>query len=632
MRWNCLSSVSTIVVVLLLLVLSSNDSLALWCEAREDVFLTLRKESLKYESNSKPLTMDPRCLTRDMLEHALQSFFTYGFPMDSLVPLRGQGENDAGGVFSTLIDALDTLAITNHTETFHASVRWIIENVKNFDQDTMVSVFETTIRVLGGLLSAHLMMEEEVMPRTPLADGKLYSGELLVLSMDLADRLLLAYKTPTGLPYGSINLRHGVPDGEVTEVSTACAGTNLLEMMMLTRLTGEPKYLAVAEKSAEALFYSRDGMTKLLGSHLDVTTGQWSILHSSVGTGQDSTLEYLFKYHVLSGSVKWWKYFETLRVAALRYLRSGGLYVMANMKHPTESMTSEHDSLANFYPGLLIGAGRKGEGVEPLWTAHSIFRRFGAMPENSKRSYHLLLRGPQYPLRPEHVESLYYFYRASHDPAYRVMAEEFTMGLHLRTRTPRGFPGLRTVSFPHDNSASYDLRSESFFISETLKYMYMLFEEQSSAGSASVSGAKVAEVGSRVLEWSGRPQDAATSALASPASGVGASSVLQHPLHRAWVISTEAHLIPDSIIWWSRSQLKNEVPPVPLDPQLVKDRVQNLDDLLSMLEARVVQQSEMVRRSKFRKRFWLSDVSNAGYFCENHPQYSLYRLSHSLYR
>lgn len=622
---------------MLLLLLTSRNFDGRLAEARQDVFLQQQRETgytiPPFENGRTSSPMDPRCLTRDMLEHALQNYFMYGFPMDSLVPLLGRGENDAGGVFSTLIDSLDTLAITNHTETFHTSVRWIVENVKNFDQDTMVSVFETTIRILGGLLSAHLMMEEEVMPRTTLSNGKLYAGELLVLSMDLADRLLLAYNTPTGLPYGSINLRYGVPEGEVTEVSTACAGTNLLEMMMLTRLTGEPKYLAVAEKSAEALLYSRDGMTRLLGSHLDVATGEWSILHSSVGTGQDSTLEYLFKYHVLSGSVKWWKHFETMRVAALRYLRSGGLYVMANMKHPTESMTSEHDSLANFYPGLLIGAGRKGEGVEPLWTAHSIFRRFGAMPENSKRSYQLFLRGPQYPLRPEHVESLYYFFRATHDPAYRIMAEEFTMGLHLRTRTPRGFPGLRTVAFPHDNSMSYDVRSESFFISETLKYMYMLFEESAiDIGDTEEKQRLKAEVGgsSGVFEWGRRPDQKNQPSQATYSTSYGPSK--KHPLHRPWIISTEAHLIPDSIIWWSRAQIKNEVPPLSIDPQLVKERVQNVDDLLSMLEARVVQQSEMVRRSKFRKRFWLYDVTNAGYYCENHPQYSLYRLSHSLYR
>eukprot|EP00897_Mesotaenium_endlicherianum_P005501 jgi/Mesen1/497/ME000104S10588 len=43
-----------------------------------------------------------------------------------------------------------------------------------------------------------------------------YDGELLRLAEDLGHRLLPAFDTPTGIPYGSINLKHGVAHDETT--------------------------------------------------------------------------------------------------------------------------------------------------------------------------------------------------------------------------------------------------------------------------------------------------------------------------------------------------------------------------------------------------------------------------------
>jgi mannosidase alpha-like ER degradation enhancer 2 len=57
----------------------------------------------------------------------------------------------------TLVDTLDTLVIMNNYSEFARAVALVAELLPNFDFDVSVSVFETTIRLLGGLLSAHLM-------------------------------------------------------------------------------------------------------------------------------------------------------------------------------------------------------------------------------------------------------------------------------------------------------------------------------------------------------------------------------------------------------------------------------------------------------------------------------------------
>lgn len=73
-----------------------------------------------------------------------------------------------------------------------------------------VSVFETTIRVLGGLLSAHLIASDHT---TGMKIAS-YENQLLDLAEDLARRLLPAFDTPTGIPFGSVNLLYGVDEHE----------------------------------------------------------------------------------------------------------------------------------------------------------------------------------------------------------------------------------------------------------------------------------------------------------------------------------------------------------------------------------------------------------------------------------
>ena len=56
----------------------------------------------------------------------------------------------------TLIDTLDTLVVMGNFSEFRHAVELVTENLLSFNIDVNVSVFEITIRVLGGLLSAHL--------------------------------------------------------------------------------------------------------------------------------------------------------------------------------------------------------------------------------------------------------------------------------------------------------------------------------------------------------------------------------------------------------------------------------------------------------------------------------------------
>lgn len=94
------------------------------------------------------------------------------------------------------------------------------------------------------------------------------------MAADLATRLLPAFDTPTGIPYGTVNLRHGVPPGETTITSLAGAGTHVLEFITLSRLlTDRPEFERAARGAMRAIWARRSSLN-LLGNHIDTRTGE----------------------------------------------------------------------------------------------------------------------------------------------------------------------------------------------------------------------------------------------------------------------------------------------------------------------------------------------------------------------
>ena len=135
---------------------------------------------------------------RSMFNHAYSSYLRYAYPYDELRSLSCDGFDTWGSFSLTLIDALDTLAVIGNYSEFRR-VAEIISSRADFEANINVSVFETNIRVVGGLLSAHLLSKKAGMTLEP---GWPCNGPLLRLAEDMAKRLIAAFDTPTGMPYG----------------------------------------------------------------------------------------------------------------------------------------------------------------------------------------------------------------------------------------------------------------------------------------------------------------------------------------------------------------------------------------------------------------------------------------------
>lgn len=403
---------------------------------------------------------------REMFQHAYDSYLKYAYPYDELRPLSCDGVDTWGSYSLTLIDALDTLAVMGNFSEFRRVVN-ILTQKQNFDANINVSVFETNIRIVGGLLSAHLLSHRAGVELEP---GWPCNGPLLRLAEDVGRRLLPAFDTPTGMPYGTVNLRYGVPPGETTITCTAGIGTFILEFGTLSRLTGDPVYEEVAMNALLALRHYRSPIG-LVGNHIDVATGKWTALDSGIGAGVDSYFEYLAKGAVLLQQPALMKMFEESRDAIERHLKRDDWHLWVTMTKGQVTLPV-FQSLDAYWPGVLSIVGDIASGMKSLHNYHQVWKQFGFTPEfyNIPQA-EVGANREGYPLRPELAESVMYLSRATGDPYLLEVGVDILRSIQHSARTSCGYATIKdTRDHRQDN------RMESFFLAETTKYLYLLFD------------------------------------------------------------------------------------------------------------------------------------------------------------
>ncbi|GAQ88520.1 Glycosyl hydrolase family 47 [Klebsormidium nitens] len=417
------------------------------------------------EGVSRDEALELRDEVKSMFYRAYNNYMEHAFPLDELRPLSCSGEDSLGGYSLTLIDAMDTLALLGDIKEFARAVRWVSCNV-NFDKNQTVSVFETNIRVLGGLLSAHLLASD---PSTGMAVEQ-YTGKLLELAEDLGRRLLPAFYTATGIPFGSVNLQTGVLPEETTVTSTAGGGTLALEFGMLSRLTKDPVFEDMALNSLRGL-WSRRSHLGLVGAHIDVYSGEWTHRDAGIGTSIDSFYEYLLKGHLLLGGDEYLHMFREAYAAAQRHLHQPPWYLEVNMDDGMV-VWPLFNSLQAFWPGLQVLAGDVEAAAQTHAAFYGVWRRFGFTPEGFNLVNQDVQPGQNsYPLRPELAESTYWLYRATRDPMYLHVGRDIVASIQYGATCPCGYCHVTDVQ-THEKED----HMESFFLSETVKYLWLLFD------------------------------------------------------------------------------------------------------------------------------------------------------------
>lgn len=287
-----------------------------------------------------------------------------------------------------IVDALDTMMLMNLTTELAHAREWVHGNL-TYDQDHDVNTFETTIRMLGGLLSAHYLSTSFDGKYAPMTDG--LSDDLYIeKATDLADRLLGAYDSSTGVPFASVNLhsQKGIPSHADGGASSTAEATSLqLEMKYLAKLTGETNYWTKAEQVMKVVDDngSPDG---LLPIFIYADQGTFRSENIRLGSRGDSYYEYLIKqYQQTSGQEPiyqemWNQSLAGVKEHLITYSYPSNFTVLAERPDGlNKKISPKMDHLVCFMPGTIALATTNGL---PLAQARKL-NTWGAKQEEDMR-------------------------------------------------------------------------------------------------------------------------------------------------------------------------------------------------------------------------------------------------------
>ncbi|XP_077193763.1 mannosyl-oligosaccharide 1,2-alpha-mannosidase IC [Paroedura picta] len=425
-----------------------------------------------------------RMKIKEMMKFAWDNYKQYALGKNELRPLTKNGHigNMFGGLRgATVVDALDTLYVMELQEEFQEAKNWV-EQSFDLNVNGEASLFEVNIRYIGGLLAAFYLTGEEVFKSKAL---------------ELGEKLLPAFNTPTGIPRGVINLGSGMSWswGWASAGSSILAefGSLHLEFLHLSELSGNAAY---AEKvmNIRKVLNRIEKPQGLYPNFLSPVTGNWVQHHVSIGGLGDSFYEYLIKSWLMSDKQDTEAksmYDHALEAIEKNLVRksAGGLTYIAEWRGGVLDHKMGH--LACFSGGMIALGGQHAAeeqkqhymdlAAEITHTCHESYVRSDTKlgPEafrfdSGTEAMATRLSDRYYILRPEVVESYLYMWRLTHDPKYRQWGWEVVEALEKYCRVEAGFSGIRDV---YTTNPAHDNMQQSFFLAETLKYLYLLFCE-----------------------------------------------------------------------------------------------------------------------------------------------------------
>lgn len=493
----------------------------------------LQHEFAKETEVEEKIRLERLTAVHSAFVHSWEGYKHFAWKQDEIAPLSGLYRNPFGGWGATLVDSMGTLWMMGLKEDFELCVEAIRDIDFTTNTEEYINVFETTIRYLGGFLSAYDISEHKY----PV---------ILDKAIELANVLYITFDTPNRLPVTRWYWR------QTAAGATLRAGKNTLlaelgsmniEFTRLAQLTGDAKWFDAVERITDLLYQWQD-KTKVPGlwpTFVDAEHAEMSYNHFTLGGMADSTSEYLPKMHILLGGLdqRYQQMYDKMISAAKKYifyrplvpdghriLMSGNAGLNKQLGVDTEYQ-GQH--LTCFTAGMVATAAKIFERPDEMKVArelvHGCIWAYNSMPTGlMPETFHMapchdedcewseskwyeavalqpreanrsssetlidfgkrivaeesLLPGytkwgdNRYILRPEAIESVFILYRLTGDQEYLDVAWSMWNSINRACRSPYAFAGISDVR--HNPPAQSD-RMESFWLAETLKYFYLFF-------------------------------------------------------------------------------------------------------------------------------------------------------------
>ncbi|KAK2624030.1 hypothetical protein QTJ16_006664 [Diplocarpon rosae] len=474
---------------------------------------------------------------RNAFLHSWKGYKEEAWGKDELKPISGGYKTPFCGWAATMVDSLDTLWIMGLKDEFEMSLKELKMVDFTNKEGCRINLFETTIRHLGGLLSAWDL------------SGSAYPI-LIEKAVELAEVLYTAFDTPNRMPTPHYVWSATDPDLHdhlpSNSVCLAVLGTLSLEFTRLAQITGNDKYFDAIQKVMNELEKWQD-LTVLPGMWPAIVKSDFynnSLLLGSPHVGSreqftlgalaDSAYEYLPKQFMLLGGQmnSYQKMYEKFVTTAKKYLFFRPMTVndedilisgnvdMASGGEPEFKPELQH--LTCFTGGMLAIAGKIFNRPEDVvdggkladgcvWAYKSTVT--GMMPEtllavpcanmtscswDSKQWFQAVssssdeaevrkkiqsemlspgfanVRDARYLLRPEAIESVFIMHRITANPYWRESGWNMFRAIQAHTVTKLAHSAVSDVRKGAPEQVD---EMESFWLAETLKYFYLLYSE-----------------------------------------------------------------------------------------------------------------------------------------------------------
>ncbi|KAI6205433.1 hypothetical protein M3Y94_00791500 [Aphelenchoides besseyi] len=427
---------------------------------------------------------DRQRAVRNAFKHAWTGYKKYAWGHDHLKPIS-KSSSEWMGCGLTIVDSLDTMILMDLKDEFNDARKWVVEKL-TFDVDNFVNLFETTIRVLGGLLSAFHLTSDETFKWKAL---------------DIGNRLIGALSSQTAIPFSDVNLKtlEGKEPGGESSLSEVTSIQ--LEFRDLTRITGnqtfEKSAFRISEHIHELGCSNHDGLCEMF---LSPTTGNFRKATTiTFGARADSYYEYLLKQYLQTGKTIPWllKDYEqamtTMEKKLFRYTQPNN-YGFVGELLGGDTFSPKMDHLACFLAGTLAMGVMYAEQPQAHLeiaknlsrTCYEMYRTptglapeimYGNMLPGKKEDIIIKPLDAHSLLRPEAFEAWFYMYRATGDKMYQDWGWQAFEAIEKYAKVENGYSSINNCK---KIPPTYRDMMESFFLSETLKYLFLLFDDSRS--------------------------------------------------------------------------------------------------------------------------------------------------------
>ncbi|PIA99341.1 Mannosyl-oligosaccharide 1,2-alpha-mannosidase MNS1 [Cercospora beticola] len=486
----------------------------------------------KETAEQAAIRRERRAAVKATFQRCWKAYTEHAWLMDEVTPITGNFKNGFGGWAATLVDSLDTLWIMDLKDEFEQAVQAAITIDLSKCTEESVNVFETTIRHLGGFLSAYDLSEDK---------------RLLDKATEFGEMLLKAFDTPNHMPITRWRPQAALTTRQVADdvVLVAEIGSLSMEFTHLSQLTGDMRYFDAVNRVMQ-LFAKQQEDTHLPGMFQVVVNGRDADFtkdtYFTLSAMSDSLYEYFPKMHALLGGTDpiYARMYKRSMKTAIKHnlwkpmtpdgadiLMSGN--VRAEMGKPPK-LEPQGQHLVCFAGGMFALGGRLTEQEDHvdigkkltdgcIWAYQAL--PMGVMPEvfemvpcpsrqgecpwdeekwrdavnqfDATRDQDPIddlrlpkgftnIRDRRYILRPETIESVFILYRTTGQTYLLDRGWEMFTSIVNATETDIANAALADVTYDpawlESTGHSVKMNSmESFWLAETLKYFYLLYSE-----------------------------------------------------------------------------------------------------------------------------------------------------------